>query len=52
MKLLKEMGYNGYMCYEFCHPAVDESHNPAGTDYVHKQAALAVDYMRGLMSAL
>jgi sugar phosphate isomerase/epimerase len=46
VKLLRGMGYDGYACYEFCHPAVDAQHNPANIDYVHEQAALAVEYMR------
>jgi sugar phosphate isomerase/epimerase len=51
VKLLKKMGYDGYACYEFCHPAVDGNHNPAGIDHIHGQAAMALEYMRGLIAA-
>jgi len=51
IKLLKKMGYDGYACYEFCHPAVDENHGPAGIDHIHGQAAMALEYMRGLIAA-
>jgi hypothetical protein len=44
------MGYDGYACYEYCHPAVDANHDPAGIDYIHEQTALALAYMRGLIS--
>lgn len=42
-----DIGYDGYFCYEFCHPAVDENHDPAGIDLIHKQASMAVEYMQG-----
>lgn len=46
LRAMKEIGYEGYFCFEFCHPAVDESHNPAGIEFIHEQAALALEYMR------
>ena len=46
LRAMKEIGYDGYFCYEFCHPAVDEEHNPAGIEYIHEQTAMAADYMR------
>jgi len=45
LKIMKEIGYDGYFCYEFCHPAV-ENHQAAGIDYVHAQAAFALEYLR------
>ncbi|MBN1400181.1 MAG: sugar phosphate isomerase/epimerase [Anaerolineae bacterium] len=50
VNLLKQIGYQGYLCYEYCHPAVDEHHDPAGIELVHTQAALALEYMRGLIA--
>ena len=50
VKLLKQIGYGGYACYEYCHPAVDAHHDPAGIELVHEQAALALEYMRGLIA--
>ena len=45
VKALKEIGYTGYLCYEFCHPCLDERHEPAGIDRVHEQVALALEFM-------
>ncbi|HIE27007.1 TPA: sugar phosphate isomerase/epimerase [Candidatus Poribacteria bacterium] len=50
IELMKEIGYDGYICFEFCHPTLDENHNPAGIDYVDKHAAMAAEYMRELIS--
>jgi sugar phosphate isomerase/epimerase len=40
-------GYDGYMDWEFCHPAM-ENGKPADINYVHHQTRLALEYMRGL----
>ncbi len=50
VKLLKQHGYQGYLCFEYCHPAVDRNHNPAGIAHVHEQAAMALEYMRRLIA--
>jgi len=44
---LMASGYEGYIDWEFCHPAM-ENGKPAGIDYVHTQTRLALEYMRGL----
>lgn len=46
LKAMKDIGYDGYFCYEFCHPAVDETRQSAGVEMIHEQAALALEYMR------
>lgn len=46
LRAMKEIGYHGYFCFEFCHPAVDEKHNPAGIETIHEQTAMALEYMR------
>jgi sugar phosphate isomerase/epimerase len=46
LKIMKDMGYDGYFTYEFCHPAVDEYHNPAGIELIDQQVAMALEYMR------
>jgi sugar phosphate isomerase/epimerase len=46
LNAMKDVGYDGYFCYEFCHPAVDENRERRGIDMVHEQAALALAYMR------
>ena len=48
IKALKESGYNGYMDFEFCHRAL-ENHQPAGIEYIDKQAKYALEYMRNLI---
>jgi sugar phosphate isomerase/epimerase len=40
-------GYDGFMNWEFCHPALQDG-KPAGIDYVHHQTRLALEYMRKL----
>ena len=43
-------GYQGYMDWEFCHPAL-ESGRPAGIDYVHDQTRMAFEYLSALRAA-
>ena len=50
LKTLCEIGYEGYLCYEFCHPALTEDHEPAGIDYIDKHAQLALEYMRNALA--
>ena len=40
-------GYTGYIDWEFCHPAIEDG-KPAGIGYVHRQTALALEYMKEL----
>jgi sugar phosphate isomerase/epimerase len=40
-------GYQGYVDWEFCHPAM-ENGQIAGIDYVHHQTRLALEYMKQL----
>lgn len=44
---LIENGYTGYMDWEFCHPGLKDG-KPVGIDYVHRQTALALEYMTKL----
>ena len=44
---LMASGYDGYIDWEFCHPAM-ENGQPADINYVHNQTRLALEYMRGL----
>ncbi|MEA3345484.1 MAG: sugar phosphate isomerase/epimerase family protein, partial [Chloroflexota bacterium] len=52
LRAMKEIGYEGYFCYEFCHPAVDENHDPVGIELIHEQAAMALEYMRDRIAEL
>jgi len=40
-------GYEGYVDWEFCHPAL-ENGRPAGIDYIHNQTEMAVEYLAAL----
>ncbi len=46
---LKATGYDGYLCYEFCHQALDERHRLQGLDFVDHHTRLAVRYLRDLL---
>jgi len=50
VEALVASGYEGYLDWEFCHPA-SENGRPAGIDYVHRQTALAHEYLLQLRSA-
>jgi sugar phosphate isomerase/epimerase len=49
VRLMQEIGYDGYFCYELCHPVLSETHEPLGLDYVDEQARLAQEYMSTLI---
>jgi sugar phosphate isomerase/epimerase len=51
IRALKETGYDGYFCYEFCHPAQDARHEMKGLEFVEEQARLAFAYLRDVMAA-
>lgn len=50
IKALREIGYDGYINYEFCHPALRD-HQAAGIDYIDEQAAYALEYIRKLIQS-
>jgi len=43
-------GYQGYIDWEFCHPA-RQNGQPAGIEYVHEQSRLAAEYLRDLRAS-
>jgi len=47
VEALVESGYEGFMNYEFCHPAMENGEH-AGIEYVHKRTRLALEYMKQL----
>jgi sugar phosphate isomerase/epimerase len=49
---LNDIGYDGYLGYELCHPLPQVNGEPAGLDFVDRNARLAADYMRALLAAL
>jgi hypothetical protein len=47
---LLSSGYQGYMDWEFCHPARVDG-RPAGIEYVHNQTRMAFEYLSALRAA-
>lgn len=43
-------GYEGYMDWEFCHPALEQG-TPAGIQYIHNQTQMAREYLSALRAA-
>lgn len=50
IKALEQIGYQGYLCYEFCHPCLGENHELLGLDEIVRQVSLAARYMRKLIA--
>jgi len=50
VQALKEIGYGGYICYEFCHPCLDENREVAGIERVDEQVRMAAEYMSRLIA--
>src|SRR5207245_8694877 len=51
IRLMREIGYDGYFSYELCHPVLGDRHEVLGLDYVHDQVRLASAFMRALLAA-
>ena len=49
IKLMREIGYDGYLTYELCHPLLN-AHQPYGIEYVHEQVELAQQYMSAIIA--
>jgi sugar phosphate isomerase/epimerase len=48
IRALKEIGYDGYLAFEFCHPAL-RHHDLQGLAFIDEQTQLAAEYMRNLL---
>jgi sugar phosphate isomerase/epimerase len=46
---MHEIGYDGYIGYELCHPIPDVNGVPVGLDFADVNARLAAEYMRGIL---
>lgn len=51
LKLMNEIGYEGYFCYELCHPVLSDAHELLGIAYVDQQVELAQEFMGTLIEA-
>ncbi len=48
--LMHDIGYDGYLTFELCHPVLNEDHTRAGIEYVNEQSKLAREYMSKIIS--
>ena len=46
---MHEIGYDGYIGYELCHPLPKENGQTVGIEFADKNAQLAAEYMRGIV---
>jgi len=47
---LARIGFQGTLCWEFCHNVIDAKGNPGTLKEVDEQTVLALEYMRGLIA--
>ncbi|NQU81365.1 MAG: sugar phosphate isomerase/epimerase [Bacteroidetes bacterium] len=50
VQAMHEIGYSGYLGYELCHPLPVVNGQTVGIEYAEKNAQLAGEFMRGLIS--
>jgi sugar phosphate isomerase/epimerase len=46
---MQEIGYDGFIGYELCHPLPPIDGEPAGIEFANLNAQLAAEYMRGIL---
>ncbi len=51
VRAMREIGYQGYIGYELCHPLPVVNGQTVGIQYAEANARLACEYMRGLIRA-
>lgn len=51
VKVLKEVGFDGYFSYEFCHTPLAKDHEAAGIDRINEQVKYALEYMKELIQS-
>ena len=50
IRAMHEIGYSGYLSYELCHPLPKVRGRTVGVEYAEKNARLAAEFMRGLIT--
>jgi len=50
IRAMHEIGYSGYLSYELCHPLPKVNGRTVGIEYAEKNARLAAEFMRGLIT--
>ena len=51
VRAMREIGYDGYLGYELCHPLPVVNGQTVGREFADKNAKLAAEYMRAIMDA-
>lgn len=51
IRAMKQAGYNGYLGYELCHPLPVVDGQTVGLEFAEKNAKLAAEFMRGLLTS-
>ena len=51
VQAMREIGYQGYVGYELCHPLPVVNGQTVDIEFAEKNARLAAEFMRGLISA-
>ena len=47
---MEEIGFDGYLCFEYCHPALDDLHVLRDRAFVDEQVELAFEYFSNLIA--
>jgi len=50
LELMREVGYDGWMSYELCHPLLNDRHEYLGLEYAHEQVRLAREFLQLLLT--
>jgi len=50
IRAMHEIGYSGYLSYELCHPLPKVRGRTVGIEFAEKNARLAAEFMRGLIT--
>ena len=50
VQAMHDIGYSGYLSYELCHPLPVVNGQTVGIEFAEKNAQLAAEFMRGLIS--
>jgi protein FrlC len=51
IRCMKEIGYQGYLSYELCHPLPVVDGQTVGIEFADKNAQLAAEFMRGVIAS-
>jgi sugar phosphate isomerase/epimerase len=49
---MRDIDYEGYLGYELCHPLPKVNGEPVGIEFADRNAQLAAEYMRGIVTSV